>query len=132
MNTMQSSRILLSDRHGHALTLTQMEIGVAIHALHVLAVAFSLEPQYLKAIMDLHLRLSQTLNEQAEEIQLSESNTDTLSDIGDKAIHHSEYNPTCSLNAPGDWMEEEMEDVDCPECVAHFERLKQRRAKARG
>lgn len=65
---MKSNRILLSDRHAHTLTLTEMEIGVAIHALHVLAVAFSLEPQYLKAIMDLHLRLSQVLDGKAEEL----------------------------------------------------------------
>lgn len=55
-----------------------------------------------------------------------------LSDLGDKVLHHSEYNPTCSLNAPGDWMEDEVRDVDCPECLANFESLKQRRARARG
>jgi hypothetical protein len=55
-----------------------------------------------------------------------------LSDLGDKALHHSEYNDTCSLNAPGDYMEDEVADVDCPECLAKFENLKQRRARARG
>jgi hypothetical protein len=55
-----------------------------------------------------------------------------LSDLGDKALHHSEYNSTCSLNAPGDYMEDEVQDVDCPECLAKFENLRQRRARARG
>lgn len=57
---------------------------------------------------------------------------DKLSDLGDKAIHHWEYYPTCTLNAPGDWMEEDMKDVDCPECLAHCENLRQRRQRARG
>lgn len=58
---------------------------------------------------------------------------DKLSDIGDKVLHHSEYRPqSCSLNAPGDWMEEEMENVDCPECLSYYEDLRQRRARARG
>jgi hypothetical protein len=55
-----------------------------------------------------------------------------LSDVGDKVIHHSEYNPRCSLIVPGDCMQEEMNKVDCPECLAHFKQLRQRRAKARG
>jgi hypothetical protein len=63
---------------------------------------------------------------------MNDDNENKLSDIGDKAMHHSEYNFTCSLNAPGDWMEDEITYVDCPECLAYFERLKQRRAKARG
>lgn len=63
--------------------------------------------------------------------KMSNSSKD-FSDLGDKAIHHSEYNSTCSLNAPGDYMEEDLEDVDCPECIAHFESLRRRRARARG
>lgn len=63
---------------------------------------------------------------------MSDTNNDKLSDLGDKALHHSEYNINCTLNAPGDWSEDELSDVDCPECLVYFERLKQRRAKARG
>lgn len=62
---------------------------------------------------------------------MSESE-DKLSDLGDKAIHHSEYHPTCTLIAPGDCMQEDMENVNCPECLAHFENLRQRRQRARG
>lgn len=32
--SMQLKRILLSDKHGHKLSLTEQEIGIAIHALH--------------------------------------------------------------------------------------------------
>lgn len=67
--------------------------------------------------------------EEAEREIMSE---EQLSDLGDKAIHHSEQYPTCELSAPGDFMEEDLKDVDCPECLARLERLKQRRAKARG
>lgn len=62
---MQSNRILLSDHYGHKLSLTQQEIGIAIHALHVLAVAFSLEPVYGDLIMKLHLKMSKQLDEKA-------------------------------------------------------------------
>jgi hypothetical protein len=70
------------------------------------------------------------VGEEAEREVMSDSGH-KLSDLGDEALHHWHlYN--CSLDAPGDWAEEEVEDVNCPECLAHFERLKQRRAKARG
>jgi hypothetical protein len=60
------------------------------------------------------------------------NDNDKLSDLGDKVLHHFEFHPTCSLNAPGDYMEEDVADVDCPECLAYLENLKQRRARARG
>ena len=62
---------------------------------------------------------------------MSEDNNDSLSDLGDKAMHHWHLFE-CSLDAPGDYAEEEVKDVDCPECLAKFENLKQRRAKIRG
>lgn len=63
--SMQSNRVLLSDRHGHKLFLTEQEIGIAIHALHVLAVAFSPEPVYGDLVMKLHLKMSKQLDEKA-------------------------------------------------------------------
>lgn len=60
---MFSNRILLSDCYYHKLSLTEQEIGIAIHALHVLAVAFSLEPVYGDLIMKLHLKISKQLDE---------------------------------------------------------------------
>lgn len=64
---------------------------------------------------------------------MSEQEDDNqLGDLGDKPLHHSEYRSTCTLNAPGDWMHEDLASVDCPECLAYYENLRQRRAKARG
>jgi hypothetical protein len=61
------------------------------------------------------------------------NNDEKLSDLGDEVLHHSEHRlEQCSLNAPGDWMEEEIKDVDCPECLAYYENLRQRRQRARG
>jgi len=60
------------------------------------------------------------------------SDNEELSDLGDKALHHFEFYPTCSLSAPGDCVEEKVADVNCPECLAYLENLKQRRARARG
>jgi hypothetical protein len=56
---------------------------------------------------------------------------DNLSDLGDKAMHHW-HMFECALDAPGDFAEEEVKDVDCPQCLAKFEDLKQWRARARG
>jgi hypothetical protein len=57
---MQSSRILLSDRHFHQLQLSEQQVGVVIHALTVLKTAYDEEPQYA-ALLDnvlVHLRWS--------------------------------------------------------------------------
>jgi len=63
---------------------------------------------------------------------VSEQETnEELSDLGDKAMHHW-HSRECSLDAPGDYAEEEVNLVDCPECLAAFETLKQRRARVRG
>lgn len=43
---MESHRILLSNRVHHKLELPEMSMGVICHALDVLAIAFSQEPQY--------------------------------------------------------------------------------------
>lgn len=55
-----------------------------------------------------------------------------LSDIGDEIMSHYEYNSECSLNVPGDPAQQELSNVDCPECLAKVETIRQRRARARG
>jgi len=55
---------------------------------------------------------------------------DELSDLGDKAMHDWHLFE-CTPAAPGDYGEEEVGLVGCPECLAKFEDLKQRRARAR-
>jgi hypothetical protein len=47
---MESERILLSDQHFHSVLLSEQEIGIIIHALHVLELAFCAEPQYYRLI----------------------------------------------------------------------------------
>lgn len=69
--------------------------------------------------------------ERAGEEMSDNKDKSQLSDIGDEIMHHSEYSPTCSLIVPGDCMEEDLKDVDCPECLTKFENIKQRRAKVR-
>jgi len=49
---MNSTRILLSDRHFHDLRLSEQQIGVAVHALVVLGTAFDEESDYLAVITD--------------------------------------------------------------------------------
>jgi len=58
---MNSTRILLSDRHFHDLRLSEMEIGVILHALTVLRAAFSEEKQYLRLVDDEIDRLQRQL-----------------------------------------------------------------------
>lgn len=65
---MKSTRVLLSDRHAHTLTLTEQEIGVACHALEMLAAAFDSEFEYLKLIRALRDKLAETTNEEAIEL----------------------------------------------------------------
>lgn len=64
---MHSSRILLSDRHYHPLSLTEQEIGIASHALSVLWEAFSEEPEYADKIFNLRAKLTKELQEGAVE-----------------------------------------------------------------
>lgn len=48
---MQSNRIMLSNKHYHTLELPEESMGVIIHALDVLEIAFSAEHQYRAAII---------------------------------------------------------------------------------
>lgn len=64
---MNSNRVLLSDKHGHALTLTEQEIGIALHALDVLCAAFDEEPEYAELIERLHEKLNGELTKEALE-----------------------------------------------------------------
>lgn len=65
---MFSNRILLSDRHCHKPTLTEQEIGIAMHALRVLWEAFSEETEYADKITNLGMKLNLQLQELPEEI----------------------------------------------------------------
>ena len=63
--TMQSSRILWSDKYAHDVRLTEQEIGVILHALYALSAAFSMELDYLKLIEDVRRHLDKTTREEA-------------------------------------------------------------------
>lgn len=65
---MNSQRILLSDKHGHQVLLSEQEIGVALHALAVLRAAFDLEPDYAKVIDAARNKFSSTLTGEAVEL----------------------------------------------------------------
>ena len=47
---MESKRILLSDKHYHAMELSEETLGIIQHGLYVLHHAFIAEPEYLKLI----------------------------------------------------------------------------------
>lgn len=66
--TIQSSRILYSDRFLHDLRLTEQEIGVIAHGLHVLGAAFSMETDYLRLIEKITVHLKQVLEKPAIEL----------------------------------------------------------------
>lgn len=65
---MNSQRILLSDKHGHQALLSEQEIGIALHALAVLRVAFDLESEYAKLIDCVRNKFSSTLTGEAVEL----------------------------------------------------------------
>jgi hypothetical protein len=58
---MNSTRILLSDRHFHDLRLSERDISVIIHALVVLRAAFDEEPEYHKLIQNVLRKLRESL-----------------------------------------------------------------------
>jgi len=59
---MQSSRVLLSEKHLHVLSLTEQDMGVIIHALDVLTIAFSAEHDYKRVIITALDKISHELN----------------------------------------------------------------------
>lgn len=60
---MFSNRILLSDRHYHKLSLSEQEIGIAMHGLRVLWEVFSEEDEYADKITNLGMKLNLQLQE---------------------------------------------------------------------
>lgn len=65
---MESKRILLSNNFYHSVDLTEQSIGVILHALLVLSVAFAEEPEYLAIIQTTYTYLGDKLDEDAEAI----------------------------------------------------------------
>ena len=54
-----------------------------------------------------------------------------MNDLGLPAFSHWEMFQ-CDLTAPGDIAVDEVQDVDCPECLKRFKELRDRQIKARG
>jgi L-fucose mutarotase/ribose pyranase (RbsD/FucU family) len=66
-----SDRILLSDAHFHALTLSEQEIGIIVHALHVLETAFDEETEYRRLIGLIRASIADELEKPASKGPLS-------------------------------------------------------------
>lgn len=59
-HSMESKRILYSDKHFHTLELSEQTMGILQYALYVLHHAFIAEPEYLKLIDDAAERITKT------------------------------------------------------------------------